>query len=154
MRVREELRVHSISDILKWKWGSAVFSESIPWSKERQWMPHSSVHTECPHWWAEGLAPRSKSTISYMRDYSVSAFCFHLQFPRSLSALIPQHHFSWSPTLSPLRGVLFSTLPSQTAECVRQALHPFQHAVQFVRLLLQKLHSFHFNPEHSPHSSL
>lgn len=45
-------------------------------------------------------------------------------------------------------------LPSQTAECLSQALDPFQHAVQFMWLLLQKLYSFHFHPEHSPHPGL
>ena len=50
--------------------------------------------------------------------------------------------------------IIFFTLPSQTAECVRQALDPFQHAVQFMRLLLQELDSFHFHPENSPHSGL
>ena len=45
-------------------------------------------------------------------------------------------------------------LPSQAAECVRQALHPFQHAVQFMRLLLEELYSLHFHPEHCTHSGL
>ncbi|KAG7224955.1 hypothetical protein INR49_014871 [Caranx melampygus] len=42
----------------------------------------------------------------------------------------------------------------ETAECVSQAFDPFQHAVQFMWLLFQKLDGFHLHPEYGPHSGL
>lgn len=142
-----------ICDILKWKWGSAVSTTLIHLSVQwrRRHTPPSTLN-DLSDGMEAGFAIQSNSTISHITDPCVTlcgvlfVFIFNSR----------SHSLTSSPRslLYLHRPNDFFPLPSQTAECVRQALDPFQHAVQFMRLLLQELDSFHFHPEHSPHSGL
>jgi len=100
-----------------------------------------------------GLSALSNSTISHIIE---TCECF--LFSSSLSHSRPSYSSTSPPDPYFIATDTSSSsllhLPSHTAECVGQALDPFQHAVQFMRLLLQKLDRFHFHPEHRPHSCL
>lgn len=53
-----------------------------------------------------------------------------------------------------LKGFNIRVAPSQSTECVSQSFDSLQHAVHFVRLLLQEAHRLHLHPQHATHFHL
>lgn len=105
----------------------------------------------CPHGMTSSLRWRPSGVITGTISHAAGALSVIVSNSLSGSSL---SYLSIALNMISTAFVLCAPLPSQTAKCVRQALHPFQHAVQFMRLLLQELYSLHFHPEHCAHSGL